>query len=352
MKTFDLYTANEYPFLQGDADFLLAASLTLTCNIKGITQAGIPGHIPLTPILDAEFLETGSVYSLEGIAETATGIPTPGLITRAVHLLSPFKKISTLNLGLQTPPQHCNVHDFDIPATPSIADAVAFDAQDVFEKGRAFGRTYTLSGDYLILGESTPAGTTTAQASAMALGIESRGLFASSFKDSPIAIKEFAISASLAKLNDAMNPFERLGHTADNTLLFSAGFMIEASKRFNVVLGGGTQMACALLVAEHLARFTDTSCDFGRIHLATTAWIAKDAASSITALLQHLHTLPNAFYTDFSFADAAIAVLKLYDQGEAKEGVGAGAALAYAGTHGIGTQKLTRKIEALMQGNT
>jgi uncharacterized protein (TIGR00303 family) len=350
MKTCDLFTAQEYPFLQGDADFLLAASLSLTCNIPGITQAGIPGHITLTPTLDAEFIENGAVYSLEGIAETPAGIPTPGLITRAVHLLSPFKKILILNLGLHSLPQHCDVHNFDIPSTPSIADAASFDAKAVFEKGRAFGRTYSPRGDYVILAESTPSGTTTAQAAAMALGIESQGLFASSFKNSPIAIKESAISASLAKLNETMSPFERLGHTADNTLLFSAGFLIEASQRFDVVLGGGTQMACALLIAKHLASFCNITCDFTRIHLATTAWIAKDTTSSIAVLLHQLNTLVKAFYTDFTFADASIPVLKCYDEGEAKEGVGAGAALAYAATHGISQQELTCKIEALMKG--
>jgi len=48
---------------QGRADFLLAASVTRTCEIEGITQAGIPGKIPLTPTLDAEFLATGKAAS-------------------------------------------------------------------------------------------------------------------------------------------------------------------------------------------------------------------------------------------------------------------------------------------------
>jgi len=99
----------ENPLFKGKpADFLLAASVTNTCSIKGITQAGIPGLIPLTPTLDAEFISTGQVFSLENIAETPKGVPTPALITRAVQVLSPFTSISILDLGLHTQPQQCS----------------------------------------------------------------------------------------------------------------------------------------------------------------------------------------------------------------------------------------------------
>ena len=82
------------------ATFMLAMSNSDTANIDGITQAGIPGKIYLTPTLDAEFLTTGEVRSLEDIATTPKGVPTPGLITRAVHLLKPFSNIELLNLGV------------------------------------------------------------------------------------------------------------------------------------------------------------------------------------------------------------------------------------------------------------
>ena len=44
-------------FLRGKkATFLLSASVTKTCEIPNISQAGIPGRLYLTPTLDAEFL--------------------------------------------------------------------------------------------------------------------------------------------------------------------------------------------------------------------------------------------------------------------------------------------------------
>lgn len=93
-------------YLRGkSASFLLSLSNTKTANIEGITQAGIPGLIHLTPTLDSEFVCTGEVRSLENIAETPKGVPTPALITRAIHLLKPYSNIELLNLGLEVKPK-------------------------------------------------------------------------------------------------------------------------------------------------------------------------------------------------------------------------------------------------------
>lgn len=350
MTIYNLFDHTPASLPEGKADFLLAASVTLTCNIEGISQAGIPGKIPLTPTLDAEFLSTGRVFSLGDIAETATGIPTPGLLTRAVHTLAPFSKVGILDLGLHVKPQESDIYSFEITPAPSISDETPFDARSVFEKGREFGRRYALKGDYLIVGESTPSGTTTAQAAVCALGFENAGLFASSFKNAPVAIKEETIQCALSKLQNTMKSFEKLGHTADNMLLFVAGFILEASRRFKIILGGGTQMAAALLIADVLAHKHQIHFDHSHIALATTHWIAKDAASSIVRLLEQLSFPVKAFYSDFSYSDATIPVLKLYDEGEAKEGVGAGAALAYGAMHGLTQEAITCKIEAMMRG--
>lgn len=336
------------PFQNKRADFLLAGAVTRTCEIQGITQAGIPGKIHLTPTLDAEFISTGRVFSLDDLAETASGIPTPGLLTRAVHTLSPFARIRILDLGLAVQPQQCDVESFGIEGSPSITDEAPFDAKSVFEKGRAFGRSYQPEGDYVIIGESTPSGTTTAQAAMTALHIENEGLFASSFKEAPVAVKEATIAKALAKMTGSMSIYEKLGHTADNMLMFIAGFILEASRRFEIVLGGGTQMAAALLIADRLATRHAIPHDPRHISIWTTRWIAGDGASDIEALLGKLNFTPKAYYADFLYEDATVPVLKLYDEGEAKEGVGAGAAIGYAYAHGITQQQITARVEELM----
>ena len=348
MKIFSLIEQLPASLPKGEADFLLAASVTETCEIEGITQAGLPGKMYLTPTLDAEFISTGKVFSLEDLAETATGIPTPGLLTRAVHTLTPFKSVKILDLGLKVTPQQCDLLSFEISPTPSIASDNPFDAKAVFEKGRAFGRSYKPLGDYLIVGESTPAGTTTAQAAIHALGFKDKGLFASSFKHVPTQIKRETIEKALSKITPSMGLFDKLSHTADNTLMFLAGFVLEASHQTEVVLAGGTQMAAVLLIADTIASRDGIYHDPRHITLCTTRWIAQDGASNINALLEQLNFRAKALYADFLYADAKIPVLQLYDEGEAKEGVGAGAAIAYGYMQGLSQQEITAEVERSM----
>jgi len=343
----------ENPLFKGKAaDFLLAASVTNTCSIKGITQAGIPGLIPLTPTLDAEFISTGQVFSLENIAETPKGVPTPALITRAVQVLSPFTSISILDLGLHTQPQQCSTVDFSIKPSANIADNAQIDAELLFKKGQDYAKQYLstkkTNGDYIILAESTPAGTTTAKAVATALGYETNRLFSSSFKDTPNNIKDKTINASLVLINDSMSCFEKLSICSDNMLIFNAGFVTEISHKFPVVLAGGTQMAAVLLIINSLSLENGLQVNPDNIYLTTTQWIAKDTHSDINQILSQLSFNITANYSQFDFTLSNHPALALYDQGEAKEGVGAGAAIAYAYAHGITAQQITSQIEAFL----
>lgn len=348
MKTFNIFTNQEDSLPEGKADFLLAGSVTRTCEIEGITQAGIPGKIPLTPTLDAEFIVDGKVYSMPELAETPTGVPTPALITRAVHNLNPFASIEILDLGLEAHPQNCFTHKFDIKASESISKGANIDAKDIVLKGMKFGREYELKGSYLILGESTPSGTTTATASSLALGYDLRDSFSSSFLNVPNDIRAKTIDNALNFITKDMDNFEKLSHSTDNMLLFCAGFLLEASRRFHVVLAGGTQMAACLLIADTIKEDVLMRIKHDNVTLATTAWVNDDENSNIRNILEQLSYVPHAIYTTFSFKNAEIPVLKKYDEGEAKEGVGAGAALAYAYKNNIENDEILQNIQYLM----
>ena len=350
MKTYNIFTDKEDSLPEGKADFLLAASVTHTCEIEGITQAGIPGKIPYTPTLDAEFITTEKLFSMPEIAETPSGVPTPALITRAVHNLNAFSSIETLDLGLTIKPEQTNLHSFGIEASKSIADGANIDAKRVFQQGMAFGEQYELKGSYLILGESTPSGTTTATATALALGYECREDFSSSFLNVPNDVRNETISKALSLINDDMSKFEKLSLVSDNMLIFCAGFLLEATRRFHVVLAGGTQMASCLLIADALREDVLMRLKSDNLTLATTAWVAKDTNSNIKHILEQLSYTPHAIYTQLSFADAEIPVLKMYDEGEAKEGVGAGAALAYANANSLTNKEVVEAVELIMYG--
>ena len=350
MKTYNIFTDEIDSLPEGKADFLLAASVTLTCEIDGITQAGIPGMIPLTPTLDGEFIINEKVFSLGELAETPTGVPTPALITRAIHNLNPFSSIEILDLGLKVKPQNSLCHDFDIKPSDSIATGAKIDAKEVFRKGMEYGKNYELKSNYLILGESTPSGTTTALASALALGYDCKEDFSSSFLNVPNSIKEETINKALSLIDENMDNFEKLSMVSDNMLIFCAGFLLEASRRFHIVLAGGTQMAACLLIADKLREDVLMRIKSDNITIATTQWVAKDKNSNIKHLLSLLSYTPHAIYTTFSFTNTEIPILKKYDDGEAKEGVGAGASLAYGATNGLTNQEILNGIEVLIYG--
>jgi len=335
-----------------EATFLLSLSNTKTANIAGITQAGIPGMLHLTPTLDAEFVTTGEVRSLENIAKTPKGVPTPALLTRAVHLLKPFKNIELLNLGLEIVPdiKHFKIHNFDINPSESIDKGAFINAMEVFQKGISFATDYDPKSDYVILGESVPSGTTTALATALALGYDAKDKFSSSFKDVPNSIKAQVVEDALSLANQENELFEKLGVTCDNMLLFNAGFILGSmQKDYKVVLAGGTQMACVLLVVNSILKTMDGNIDSSKLALCTTKWVYEDCYSDIEALLKMLDFKIDAYYSQFDFSLSNHPALKLYDNGEAKEGVGAGAALVYGLLNGLTKEQITNKVESFLQ---
>lgn len=333
------------------SSFLLCMSNTKTAAIEGITQAGIPGLLHLTPTLDAEFIAIGEVRSLGTIAETPKGVPTPALITRAVHLLHPFREIEMVELGLEITPklEHFKLHSFGITPSDSIAEGASIPAAEVFEKGVQFAQDLVLQSDYIILGESVPAGTTTALATALALGYDARDKFSSSFKNAPYSIKQRVVDQALSRIGESDDLFDILSKVGDNMLIFNAGLILGLQNRdISIVLAGGTQMACVLLVVNRILQMMEGELDTSKIALCTTKWVAEDTSSDIKALLEMVDFPINAYYADFDFSLTAHPALKLYDEGEAKEGVGAGGALMYALLNGISKEAITRKVESFL----
>ena len=335
------------------ATFMLALSNTDTVNIEGISQAGIPGMLYLTPALDGEFLCTGEVRSLKDIAKTPKGVPTPALITRAVHLLKPFGNIEILNLGLKVEPKldYFKIHNFDIEPSDSIAEGSNINAQEIFQKGVEFGQNYVCDTDYLILGESVPSGTTTARATGSALGYDCKNYFSSSFKNVPNDIKDETINKALQNINPNDDIFEILGKVSDNMLIFNAGFILGLNNKIKIILAGGTQMSSVLLIVNKILQVMDGKVETSNLALCTTKWVVEDKNSDIKKLLEMLDFPINAYCGDFDFLSSDHPALKLYDEGEAKEGVGAGGALVYGFLNGLNKESITKKVEEFLTPN-
>ncbi len=330
--------------------FILSMSNTQTSEIEGITQAGIPGKIHLTPTLDSEFLCTGEVRSLDNIAETSKGVPTPALITRAVHLLKPYSNIELLDLGLQIKPKinYFKIYDMQIKPSNSIKIGANINALEVFQKGLEFGQNYKCINDYIVLAESVPGGTTTAQTTALALDYDCKEFFSSSFKDVPNRIREEVITKALSNIEEKDDLFVILSKVSDNMLIFNAGFILGLNNSKKLILAGGTQMACVLLIVNSILKTMKAELDSSNLALCTTKWLYEDKNSDIEALLKTLNFEINAYYSDFDFSLSSHLALKLYDEGEAKEGVGAGASLVYAFLNGLNKEDITKKVESLL----
>ncbi|VAY86490.1 Nicotinate-nucleotide--dimethylbenzimidazole phosphoribosyltransferase [hydrothermal vent metagenome] len=333
------------------ATFLLALSNTNTANIKGITQAGIPNMIHLTPTLDSEFVCTGEVRSLNNIAKTPKGVPTPALITRAIHLLLPYANIELLDLGLQIRPKlnYFKIHRFKINSSDSIHTNANINAHDIFQKGIEFGKNYTCKNDYIILGESVPSGTTTANATALALGYDCQNKFSSSFKNTPDKIKQDTIKQALNNINNDDDIFDILSKVSDNMLIFNAGFILGVNNKIPIILAGGTQMACVLLVVNKILKVMDGKIDSSNLSLCTTQWVVNDVNSNIKDLINMCDFKINSYYSNFNFSTTKYPALKLYDDGEAKEGVGAGGSLIYGLLNGLTQELITKKVESLLK---
>ena len=333
------------------ATFILALSNTKTANIEGITQAGIPGSIHLTPTLDSEFMCTGEVRSLPSIATTPTGVPTPALISRAIHILNPFSNIELLNLGLEVKPNidYFKIHNFDINPSEAINVNANINALDIFAKATAFGQAYECKDEYIILGESVPSGTTTARTTTKALGYDCENLFSSSFKNVPNSIRNTVVNDALNNINENDDVFSILSKVSDNMIIFVAGFILGLNNRIPIILAGGTQMAAVLLVVNSILRQMNGKIETSNLSLCTTSWVYEDKHSDIKALINMLDFDLNTYYSDFNFMLSNHPALKLYDEGEAKEGVGAGGCLAYGFLNGLNSEQITRKVEEFLK---
>ena len=331
------------------AEFKLALCYSRTSDVDGITQAGIEGKIYLTPTLDSEFLAVGEVRSLKDVAKTPKGVPTPALITRGIHLLKPFSKLSFLDLGLRVKPEieYFDIYDFKLNPSVKISSKKSFDAKKVFKKGYKFGKNYKLKSDYLIIGESTPSGTTTALSTALALGYKAKNLFSSSFKNSPKSIKQKVVKKAISKIKKDDTTFKKLGKVSDNMLVFLAGFILGARDK-KIILAGGTQMGAVLLIVDTILKNSNMKFDSQNLALCTTKWVYEDEGSDIKKLLSLLDFPINAYFADFDFSLSSHPALKLYDKGEAKEGVGAGGALVYGLLNGVSKEKITKQVESFL----
>ncbi len=301
---------------------------TATAAIDGISAAGAtPALRTHTPPADLEIVTYGRPVRAPVAPVSPSGCPTPAAITRAVLELTSVPTVA-VDAGLDAPSAAPTV---DLGAAPGgdVRDpAPVPGAGAIRESARSFAAD--LPDDDLVVGETIPAGTTTALGVLTALG--ERPTVSSSLPAAPTdrkrAVVETGLAASDLSRGDAAGaPTTAVGEMGDPVLAAVAGLIEGAADAgTTVTLAGGTQLAAAAALARH------TGVD-APLTLATTSFLADDPDSDVRALADDLAL--ELTVTDPAFDAVDHPAARAYCEGEAKEGVGAGGSLALARERGL-----------------
>ncbi|MDI9643395.1 MAG: TIGR00303 family protein [Archaeoglobaceae archaeon] len=307
--------------------FTLVIGNTKTAEIPGITVAGAnPELVKYTPPADAELLYHGRCLSISSVPATPDGKPTPALISYTALRLTKIP-ILVVDSGLMIKPKIPHL-TLNAPVGENIALQRAMSIEDVkrvLENGRILGEQLSKLADLLIIGESIPAGTTTAGAVLKALGFEPK--VSSSMPTNPIELKQKVIEEAVKRV-ESRDPIEIISAVGDPVIAGVVGIL---SGCRTALLAGGTQMVAIANLAKEIA-----DCEF---EIATTEFVAKDKTADLSLAPCRVHV------AEIEISRSKYPGLRAYAEGFVKEGVGAGGLAFFAYERGVSKEKLLTEIE-------
>ena len=329
--------------------FVCTVASTDTAAIEGLSIAGSSAEMrKYTPPADMEALFYGSARCIPGIPATPDGIPSPVIITMAA-LAATGLPLFVADAGCEVSPQTPYFRVGASPARSLVTGSSVDDVEGIFERGWHLGHNLAKLADFLILGESVPAGTTTALAVMLALGLDAEGKVSSSMIGGAHGLKAEVVArgfaaARISKGSLARDPLAAVAAVGDPMQAAVAGMACAASQRIPVMLAGGTQMAAVAAIADRLggARM-DNLC------IGTTRWVLEDPTSNLTDLAAQAHC-PRVYAANLDFGAARFPGMHIYEAGLVKEGAGAGgAAVAALSYGGLSLEQLLAGIEAVYE---
>lgn len=316
--------------LDGKVTFILCIGNTMTAEIPGITVAGeSPELIKFTPPADAELLCYGYCKSIPFPPATPDGKPTPALITYTALRLT-HVPLFVVDSGLIEKPK-MPYWTVNAPVGRNIAEESAMDLEDVkrtFNYGKILGKELSKEFDVLVIGESIPAGTTTAGAVLKAMGLDPK--VSSSMPENPVDIKRRVMDMAVSRV-ESDDPLEIMAEVGDPVLVTVSGISTGFAK--HVILAGGTQMAAVSQIVNALNPDAE-------VHIVTTKYVAEDKTSDIAEI-----SATDVIASDPGLEKSTKAGLRAYGQGFVKEGVGAGGASLLVYRKGYTTEQFLREVE-------
>jgi len=329
--------------------FITVIGNTETGKIAGISAAGAnPQITDYTPAADVEYLYYNVCRCIPGIPITPTGIPTPGVVTKAVLDLAKFPTFFVVS-GVNVLPDVPYISLGGSAGGDLSKGTITKNVDRVFNNAKIFGENLAPLLDYLVIGESIAGGTTTALGALIGLGYDAFNKVSSSLPENPSDLKTKIVNSALNAhglkagelKNNPLQIIEKFGDPMQAAVL---GLIMGINSRIPIILAGGTQMVAVAALAKAM-----NSSLTSNLAIGTTKWIVNDKGSDIRNLIHQIDPKIPILAANFDFSQMIHSGLKVYEQGIVKEGVGCGGcavAAMIASNNQITIEKIQQRIEA------
>ncbi len=326
--------------------FLIIAG-TNTSQIPGISAAGInPKSRRITALADAEFLLKGASKEHKYKLPLLNAGVSPALISHVCSkLIDLYPVIVPLGIGLKPYFDHLVVEDKDLGPSNCLTTGKSMSKERVinlYERGFAIGKS---SKQPILISESVPGGTTTAQAVMEAFGLQVSNLVGSSLFKAPRELRRKVVQKGLlnANLKTDFDSFDVVAAVGDPFQAFSMGLLIGARlAKQPVILSGGCQMIAVILLVLEFLDVKNQDNFVEDIFIATTGWLVKD--NSLNDLLNLINEKYDVkllgLASPLNFKYSKYKELKDYELGHVKEGVGAGGISLLAFLNGFKNEEI------------
>ena len=310
--------------------FLVIAG-TNTSQIPGISAAGINAKSRRkTALADAEFFLKGATKDHKYKLPLLNAGVTPALISYVcLNLINVYPVVIPLGIGVKPHFNHLVIEDRDLGPSNCLTTGKSMTKERVlnlYQKGLEIGKS---SKQPVLISESVPGGTTTAQAVMEAFGLQVSNLVGSSLFKAPRELRTRVIQRGLLNANfkTDFNSFDVVASVGDPFQAFSMGLLIGARlSNQPVILSGGSQMLAVILLVLEFLDVKNKNDFIENVFIATTGWIVKD--NSLNLLLNLINEKYDVnlvgLASPLNFKSSKYKELKDYELGHVKEGAGAG----------------------------
>lgn len=332
-----LIHAKENPFFEHFSNemkhrngiFLCTIATTKTAEIDGISAAGATPRLRrYTAQADVEYLFYEKALTIPEIPKNPLGPPSPVIISKAALNIMNMP-VFVIDGGCQT---KAKVPQFVLrkKGLNCITTGQAFDGgEQLFEHAYKLADNFAKLGNFVVLGESVPGGTTTALSLMAALGIDAFGKVSSSLVHNAHNIKEETVkkahkAAKLKKGDILKDPFSVVEKIGDSMQIINAAIAMRLSHDVPVILAGGTQLLAVIGLMNTLSKVKGLIVNWKNISLITTRWVLEDKTADFRGLVREIATDATVLAANLNFNLSNYNALQMYEKGLVKEGVGAG----------------------------